>query len=153
MFKYITDLLFSEEREEDTDVYDEDEDASDEAGEDSDCEESESASDEEEDASDEEDAVASHLGGDDNDPEHGDHRCILSCDDLTVLQQFVDSIREQCIARKIAIGGSRDVIRGAGKVHAEESDMPREEPCDTVPEVGCDPQDPIPCECTKPKEE
>jgi len=165
MFKYVTDLLFSEEREE---VYDDDE-----KGPESDSEkeresESEDAgeSESEEESEGEGDETDSESGsgesGSEGDPDWcGGHRCVLSCDDLSVLQQFVDSIREQCIARQIAIGGSRDVIRGKRKREEVVSDetkdpsavVPLTPICDTVPGVGCDPQDPIPCECTKPKEE
>lgn len=159
MFKYVTDLLFSEEKEEE--VYDEhDEEADDDSTEDPSvsASDSEDASGEEEDQSDSDeeasDSDAEKDGGEDQITESTDNRCILSCDDLTILQQFVDSIREECASRGIAIGGSACVIRGtkrkAQELSAEESLVAV---CDTVPGIGCDPQDPIPCECTKPKEE
>lgn len=163
MFKYVTDLLFSEEKEEE-DVYDEhDEEADDDSTEDPSvsASDSEDASGEEEDQSDSDEEASDsdaekdgENGGGDQITESTDNRCILSCDDLTILQQFVDSIREECASRGIAIGGSRCVIRGtkrkAQELSAEES---LAAVCDTVPGIGCDPQDPIPCECTKPKEE
>lgn len=159
MFKYVTDLLFSEERE---DVYDDDEknpeseseDASESDSEEASESQSEEAGDSEGDETDSDSGSSDSGSSESGDPDWcGGHRCILSCDDLSALQEFVDSIREECIARQIALGGSRDVIRGKRKRAEMSSDGPLTPVCDTVPGMGCDPQDPIPCECSKPKEE
>lgn len=159
MFKYITDLLFSEEREDEAEVYDEDvpeaesDSEADTSVSDEEDGDSDGGDDSDEDVDDEEDASDEDSEGESESDEEAasDHRCILSCGDLIALQAFVDSIRQECATRGIAIGGSRDVIRGCHK--RKRSEAIADGPLNQPPGLGCDPQDPIPCECTKPKEE